>query len=509
MNLAAAEPIASSCDDGAVRIPRINFETVGAADSAEERASVVKVVENSGLLDLGAAGSSAAFVVQQISGGITNRLYRVSRGKAVDQNEEKLSPASLEHSVLVRIYGENTDLFIDRATDEKNFRELSKVGFGVKLLATFQNGRIEEFYDGRTLEPDDLADPEISRRIAIELADMHCLRVDVGDSSKTPMLVTRLKEWLQLASTVSFPDDAAKQKKLDALDIEKLKVEVARLSHVLPKLDSPVVFCHNDLLAMNILVNDEKLGQGSQQDLVFVDVEYAGYNYRGFDLANHFCEYSGFDYSQFREKFPSERAQKAFLKTYLERVNMRQLSTSSESKSPIDNPITDDLLVQVLLEVQQFSIASHMFWGLWAIMQAKYSANEFDYLTYGAGRFEALFYMKKNLASHQTEAAQNDSSETSSLSAIRLEKAVRTRLGDVDFVRFVDESGGCGSKFSAVIVSSRFDGVRLLDRHRMINGESGVLNEEMEHIHALQLKTWTREQYEKKRGKLGLPALSQ
>ena len=27
-----------------------------------------------------------------------------------------------------------------------------------------------------------------------------------------------------------------------------------------------------------------------------VDFEYGGFNYAGFDLANHFCEYAGFDF---------------------------------------------------------------------------------------------------------------------------------------------------------------------------------------------------------------------
>ena len=70
---------------------------------------------------------------------------------------------------------------------------------------------------------------------------------------------------------------------------------------------------------------------------------------------------------------------------------------------------------------------------------------------------------------------------------------------DIHFVEVKDTSGGGGSKFSVVIaLSRRFDGVKLLDRHRMITGESGALGNIMDQIHALELKTWTKAQYDSK-----------
>ena len=82
-----------------------------------------------------------------------------------------------------------------------------------------------------------------------------------------------------------------------------------------------------------------------------------------------------------------------------------------------------------------------------------------------------------------------------------LEARLTKRLPGVVFVRVTDDSGGCGAKFSVIVVTPAFDGVRLLDRHRMINGSAGVLASEMESIHALQLKTWTPKQWEKKKSK--------
>jgi thiamine kinase-like enzyme len=52
---------------------------------------------------------------------------------------------------------------------------------------------------------------------------------------------------------------------------------------------SPVIFGHNDMQEGNILV--ERNDNGEISRLVIIDFEYCSYNYRGFDLANHFCEW--------------------------------------------------------------------------------------------------------------------------------------------------------------------------------------------------------------------------
>lgn len=57
-----------------------------------------------------------------------------------------------------------------------------------------------------------------------------------------------------------------------------------------------------------------------------------------------------------------------------------------------------------------------------------------------------------------------------------------------------DMSDGCGSKFEAVVVSDKFEGKSLLERHRLVNS---VLEEELKTIHAFSQKTYTPEQWEK------------
>ena len=39
---------------------------------------------------------------------------------------------------------------------------------------------------------------------------------------------------------------------------------------------------------------EETKGSTADENLVFIDFEYCAYNYRGFDIANHFCEWVSF-----------------------------------------------------------------------------------------------------------------------------------------------------------------------------------------------------------------------
>ena len=68
---------------------------------------------------------------------------------------------------------------------------------------------------------------------------------------------------------------------------DELIAEFASLEKQLKLLDSPIVFCHNDLLLGNIVHNEAK------KSITFIDYEYAAYNHQAFDIGNHFNEFAG------------------------------------------------------------------------------------------------------------------------------------------------------------------------------------------------------------------------
>merc|ERR1719219_2112937 len=56
---------------------------------------------------------------------------------------------------------------------------------------------------------------------------------------------------------------------------------------ILSNTNSTICFCHNDIQENNIL--NTPIG------LKLIDYEYASYNFRAFDIGNHFCEWT-YDY---------------------------------------------------------------------------------------------------------------------------------------------------------------------------------------------------------------------
>lgn len=63
----------------------------------------------------------------------------------------------------------------------------------------------------------------------------------------------------------------------------------------------------------------------------------------------------------------------------------------------------------------------------------------------------------------------------------------------IEFQEVVDESDGCGGKFSVIVVSKEFAGKSLIQRHRLVNA---ALADELKTIHAFSQKTFTPEQWE-------------
>ncbi|XP_071476820.1 bolA-like protein 2 [Diadema antillarum] len=84
------------------------------------------------------------------------------------------------------------------------------------------------------------------------------------------------------------------------------------------------------------------------------------------------------------------------------------------------------------------------------------------------------------------------------VTAESLEKKIRDEL-QATHVEVLDETaGGCGQKFSTVIVSEKFEGKPLLQRHRMVNA---CLEEELKIIHAFSMKTLTPADWSKRQEK--------
>ncbi|XP_043572362.1 ethanolamine kinase 1-like [Chiloscyllium plagiosum] len=307
--------------------------------------------------------------------GITNKLVGCYLGN------------QMEDVVLVRVYGNKTELFVDRDNELKSFQVLQANGCAPKLYCTFLNGLCYEFMHGTALCPQSVREPTLFRLIATELARIHCIHAHNGCIPK-PNLWVKMRKYMALISSEFTPEakNTRIQKKVPPL--ETLEKEMVWMKKYLSELNSPTVLCHNDLLCKNIIYN-EKEGW-----VKFIDYEYSGYNYQAFDIGNHFNEFAGVnevDYSL----YPDQSLQFQWLRTYLEACK-RFTKKGGE--------VTDNEVQTLYVQVNKFSLASHFFWGFWALIQAKYSTIEFDFLGYSVLRFNQYFKMKPQVIVLQTPA---------------------------------------------------------------------------------------------------------
>lgn len=299
--------------------------------------------------------------------GITNKLVGCFNG---------MLP---EDGILVRVYGQNTDLLIDRKAETKNFKLLQKAGYAPELYATFNNGLAYKFIPGEILTVETVRSPCVYPLVARMVAKLHLL--DYGNSvERKPALWDKISQFISLIpDQYSPPDKHDRYLAIVPGGAEKLWKELSFLNAELSGLKSPVVFCHNDLLLGNVI--------HTPGHVTFIDYEYACYNYQAYDIGNHFAEFPGVvdvDYS----RYPEKELQWDWLRVYLEEYN-----------SDKETEVTDEDIEELYNQVNKFAVCAHFLWGVWALLQAYHSSIDFDFMEYANIRLSEYFAKKAVITS--------------------------------------------------------------------------------------------------------------
>ncbi|XP_067850097.1 choline kinase alpha-like isoform X3 [Heptranchias perlo] len=330
--------------------------------------------------------SEDEFQISIIRGGLSNLLFLCSLP------DTKSCVKDEPRCVLLRLYGailQGTEAMV---LESVMFAILAERSLGPKLYGIFPQGRLEQFIASRKLETRELAVPSISAEIAKKMATFH--RMTMPFNKEPKWLFCTMEKYLQQVMRISFTREShiGMFHKLLSYNLPQ---EIEKLRSLLQATPSPIVFCHNDCQEGNLLLlkNTEN---STDQKLMLIDFEYSSYNFRGFDFGNHFCEwmydYNCDEYPFFKadiKKYPTKMQQLRFIRVY-----------NAECQNEFDD--LDDMQMakmedQMLEEINRYALASHFFWGLWSIIQARISAIEFGYLDYALARFETYFEQKKQL----------------------------------------------------------------------------------------------------------------
>ncbi len=329
-------------------------------------------------------------MVSKISEGVSNLLFKVS-------------PVSRDPSltVIVRVYGVGRDMLIDERQELLLFSELSDVGFGPPILGRFLNGRVEGYLNCRTMLPCEMNQTEPKdyvSLIALEMVRMHSL--DIKSICSNNILWDRLSAWAHEAQKVTFCDDSKKDV-LISLDVPMMVKEAQWIESVLKEHDgsldrnlrqegftrvqrrfrnvaSTVVFCHFDMCSTNVMCSDEE-----PERVHLIDYEYSGYCPRGFDMANHWYEHSGFE-TDFTKAYPSQEVKQHFIEEYF------QLRVSDVYHDPNFHSHSD----AICKEVERYVAVSDLIWYFWSIIKSGDSQADFDYLDYACTRSRSYKFHK-------------------------------------------------------------------------------------------------------------------
>ncbi|XP_042648559.1 choline/ethanolamine kinase isoform X2 [Tyto alba] len=274
------------------------------------------------------------FGIGPVSGGLSNLLFKCALPEHI------LSVGDEPRQVLLRVYGAILQGVDSLVLESVMFAILAERALGPRLYGVFPQGRLEQYIPSRRLRTEDLRDPDISKEIAVKMSRFHGMVMPFNKEPK--WLFGTMEGYLKQIAELTFPEE------------EQLKK-------------------FNHLQAYNLQEEMKSL--------------------RGFDIGNHFCEwvynYTHDSWPFFKaspENYPSRQQQLHFIRHYLSEDSGRRGDTTHEEQARIEE--------EMLTEINRFALASHFFWGLWSILQAKISTIQFGYLDYAQSRFEAYFQHK-------------------------------------------------------------------------------------------------------------------
>ena len=275
--------------------------------------------------------------IQELKGGITNRLYRVRSQDGKDY--------------VFRLYGQKTELFIDRSVEMENLRRMEPSRVTPKLIRYLpdQNTTIVEFIPGYVLKHEDFEKENLWELI------IHPIKIIHKSGIKLPFAfdpLTEVKRLYRILESINsdYPE----------FDIQNNIKALDRISEIASVPRSKYGPCHNDLLANNFILTEDRYR--FSEPIYLIDWEYGGMAPPYYDIAD-----------MFQEILVPKKVERKFLEIYWENRDMDY----HEYMTDLFKPFPD------------------IYWFLWSLIQLNISTIQFDYYNYGKVKYENA---KKNIS---------------------------------------------------------------------------------------------------------------
>ncbi|PWY89738.1 putative ethanolamine kinase [Aspergillus heteromorphus CBS 117.55] len=350
--------------------------------------------------------------------GITNTLLKIINRKP-GLSEEQID----NESVLMRAYGNHTEILIDRERETSSHALLASHGLAPPLLARFHNGLLYRFLRGRPASHEDLVTGIVWRGVARRLAQWHAVLpteasaapaeavpmtrpVDVESlklkkddltlitpQQPGPNMWTVMQKWILALPTAT---DEQRQRRLNLQ--KELEWVVRELDDGTGLGEGGLVFSHCDLLCANVIVLPDGVttADGDATATVnFIDYEYATPSPAAFDIANHFAEWGGYDCDY--NMMPTRTVRHQFLSEYV-RSYSHHRGIPEESQPEIVERLYED--------VDRFRGIPGLYWGVWSLIQAQISQIDFDYASYAEVRLGEYYAWRRELDGSRAQAGE-------------------------------------------------------------------------------------------------------
>ena len=247
----------------------------------------------------------------------------------------KVVAASGRQAVIRLSSPQGALLAIDRDVEHANSLAAAAAGVAPQVLAYLPDlgALVIDWIEGRTLAAADLDDAATIERVGAT-----CRRLHAGPRFAADFdMVALQRRYLELVVAQGYRLPPA------YLD---LMPQITAIGEALRARPLPTVPCHNDLLPANLMDDGEQIW--------FVDFEYSGNGDPCFELGNLWSE----------TEFPADR---------LDGIVAAYFGQATKA---------------MVARARLFGLLANYGWTLWASIQTATSAVDFDFWTWGMGKFD-------------------------------------------------------------------------------------------------------------------------